>query len=156
MEILKAAAAHKGASVCEILQNCVIFNDGTHESVYNKEGRAKNAIYLRHGQPMLFGTDNEFGLMQDGFGLKVVKLGENGVTIDDILVHDAHSEDNTLQLKLALMEGPDFPVALGVIRDVEAPTYEMAVAEQIEEIKGVKKYHNFEELLLTNDIWEVK
>jgi 2-oxoglutarate ferredoxin oxidoreductase subunit beta len=54
------------------------------------------------------------------------------------------------------MQGPDFPIALGVIRDVEAPTYETAVAEQIEEIKGVKKYHNFEELLLTNDIWEVK
>ena len=156
VEVLKAAAAHKGASVCEILQNCVIFNDGTHESVYNKEGRAKNAIYLRHGQPMLFGETGEFGLMQEGFGLKVVRLGENGITEKDILVHDSHCEDSTLHLKLALMEGPDFPVALGVIRDVEAPTYETAVAEQIEEVKATKKYHNFEELLLTNDIWEVK
>ena len=156
VEVLKAAAAHKGASVCEILQNCVIFNDGTHESVYNKEGRAKNAIYLRHGQPMLFGETGEFGLMQEGFGLKVVRLGENGITEKDILVHDAHCEDSTLHLKLALMKGPDFPVALGVIRDVEAPTYETAVAEQIEEVKATKKYHNFEELLLTNDIWEVK
>ena len=166
VEILKAAAAHKGASVCEILQNCVIFNDGTHESVYNKEGRAKNAIYLRHGQPMLFGANNEYGLVQEGFGLKVVKLGENGITLDDILVHDAHQEDNTLHMKLALMgteqqgtgcdEVPNFPIALGVIRDVAAPTYETAVAEQIEEVKGMKKYHNFEELLQTNDIWEVK
>ena len=40
--------------------------------------------------------------------------------------------DNTLQLKLALMEGPDFPIALGVIRDVEAPTYDQAVAAQID------------------------
>ena len=162
VEILKAAAA----SVCEILQNCVIFNDGTHESVYNKEGRAKNAINLRHGQPMLFGANNEYGLVQEGFGLKVVKLGENGVTLDDILVHDAHCEDNTLHMKLALMgteqqgtgcdEVPNFPIALGVIRDVAAPTYETAVAEQIEEVKGMKKYHNFEELLQTNDIWEVK
>ena len=46
--------------------------------------------------------------MQEGFGLKVVKLGENGVTEKDILIHDAHCQDNTLQLKLALMEGPDF------------------------------------------------
>lgn len=156
VEILKAAAAHKGASVCEILQNCVIFNDGTHESVYNKEGRAKNAIFLRHGQPMLFGASNEYGLVQEGFGLKVVKLGENGITEKDVLVHDAHQPDNTLHLKLALMEGPDFPVALGVIRDVEAPTYETAVAEQIEQVGQTKKYHNFEELLLTNEIWEVK
>ena len=156
VEILKAAHAHKGASVCEIMQNCVIFNDGTHDSIYNKEGRAKNAIYLHHGEPMVFGENNEYGLMQEGFGLKVVKIGEDGVTIDDILVHDAHCEDNTVQLKLALMEGPDFPIALGVIRDVEAPTYDEAVEAQIEEVKSKKPYHTFEELLLTNDTWEVK
>ena len=104
----------------------------------------------------LFGVDKEYGLMQEGFGLKVVKLGENGVTEKDILVHDAHCMDNTLQLKLALMEGPDFPVALGVIRDVEAPTYDDAVNAQIEEVAAKKKYHNFQELLMTNDIWEVK
>lgn len=154
--VLKAAAVHKGASVCEILQNCVIFNDGTHASVYSKEGRARNAIYLEHGKPMLFGENKEFGLMQEGFGLKVVKLGENGITEKDILIHDAHCLDNTLQLKLALMEGPDFPIALGVIRDVEAPTYEEEVHKQLDEVAGKKKYRNFRELLVTNDIWEVK
>ena len=156
VEILKAAMAHKGASVCEILQNCVIFNNGTHDSVAKKEDRSKNAIYLKHGEPMFFGENNEYGLMQEGFGLKVVKLGENGITEKDILIHDAHCMDNTLQLKLALMEGPDFPIALGVIRDVEAPTYDDAVHEQIEEVSAKKKYHNFEELLMTNDTWEVK
>jgi len=156
VEILKAAYNHKGASVCEILQNCVIFNNGTHDAVAKKEDRAKHAIYLEHGKPMLFGENNEYGLMQEGFGLKVVKLSENGITEKDILIHDAHCEDNTLQLKLALMEGPDFPIALGVIRDVEAPTYDDAVHAQIEEVSAKKKYHNFEELLMTNDTWEVK
>jgi len=156
VEILKAAHAHKGAAVCEILQNCVIFNDGTHESVYSKEGRKKNAIYLEHGKPMIFGENNEYGLMQEGFGIKVVKIGENGITVDDLLVHDAHCEDNTLQLKLAMMEGPDYPIALGVIRDIDAPTYDDAVTAQIEEVKAKKPYHSFAELLETNDIWEVK
>lgn len=65
--------------------------------------------------------------------------------------------DNTLQLKLALMgNGNGFPVALGVIRDVDAPTYDDAVNQQTEEVKAAKKYHNFAELLETNDIWEVK
>lgn len=153
---LKEAYRHKGAAVCEILQNCVIFNDGTHANVYSREGRMENAIYVEHGKPLVFGKDGELGLMQEGFGLKVVKIGENGVTLDDILVHDAHCQDNTLQLKLALMEGPDFPVALGVIRDVEAPTYNDAVWEQLDEVAEKKKYHNFAELLETNDIWEVK
>ena len=57
----------------------------------------------------------------------------------DILVHDAHCEDHTLQLKLALMEGPDFPIALGVIRDVEAPTYDESVEAQIEEVSAKKE-----------------
>lgn len=156
VSVLKAAYTHKGASVTEVLQNCVIFNDGAYAPIYTNEGRKKNAIYLEHGKPMLFGENNEFGIMQDGFGIKVVKLGENGITDKDILVHDAHCQDNTLQLKLAMMEGPDFPIALGVIRDVDAPTYDDAVNEQIEEVKSKKPYHNFEELLETNDIWEVK
>ena len=157
VEILKAAYHHKGASVCEILQNCVIFNNGAYDPIYTKEGRHKNAIYVRHGEPLVFGEHNEYGLVQDGFGLKVVKIGENGVTVNDILVHDAHCEDNTLQLKLAMMDNEHgFPVALGVIRDVVAPTYDVAVNEQIEEVKAKKPYHNFSELLGTNDIWEVK
>lgn len=157
IDILKAAYQHKGSSVCEILQNCVIFNNGTHDAVYSKDGRLKNAIYVKHGEKLVFGENNEFGLMQEGFGLKVVKIGEDGVTMDDILVHDAHCLDNTLQLKLALMgENDGFPVALGVIRDVEAPTYDECVSAQIEDVKGKKKYHNFAELLETNDIWEVK
>jgi len=157
IEVLKAAHAHKGASVCEILQNCVIFNNGTHDSVYDKEGRKRNAIYVRHGEKLVFGENSEFGLVQQGFGLKVVEIGKDGYTLDDILVHDAHCEDNTLQLKLALMgDGDGFPIALGVIRDVPAPTYDEAVTAQIAEVSAAKKYHNFAELLETNDIWEVK
>ena len=157
IEVLKAAHDHKGASVCEILQNCVIFNNGTHDSVYDKEGRKRNAIYVRHGEKLVFGENSEYGLVQEGFGLKVVEIGKDGYTLDDVLVHDAHCEDNTLQLKLALMgDGDGFPIALGVIRDVPAPTYNDAVTAQIEEVKAAKKYHNFAELLETNDIWEVR
>lgn len=164
IDILKAAQQHRGTSVCEILQNCVIFNNGTHDSVSTKEGRAKNAIYVKHGEPLIFGENNEFGLVQEGFGLKIVTLGEKALihgvekaaTVEDVLIHDAHCEDNTLQLKLALMgDGDGFPIALGVIRDVEAPTYNDAIEAQIAEVSAQKHYHNFAELLETNDIWEV-
>lgn len=157
IEVLKAAYHHKGASVVEVLQNCMIFNNGCYEPIYTKEGRAKNAIYVEHGKPLVFGENNEFGLMQEGFGLKVVKIGENGVTINDILVHDAHAEDDTLQLKLAMMDNEHgFPVALGVIRDVAAPTYDEALNMQLNEVKEKKKYHTFAELLETNDVWTVE
>ncbi len=157
VKILKAAYYHKGAAVCEILQNCMIFNNGCYEPVYTREGRKKNAIFVEDGKPLVFGENNEYGLVQDGFGLKVVEIGKDGYTIDDILIHDSHNPDNTLQLKLAMMDNEHgFPVALGVIRDVEAPTYDEAVNAQIEEVKAKKPYHNFTELLETNDIWEVK
>lgn len=156
VEVLIASARHKGTSVVEVLQNCVIFNDGCHSAVATKEGRAKNAIYLKHGQPMLFGENNEKGLMQEGFGIKVVTLGENGVTEKDILVHDAHCEDNTLHMKLALMEGPDYPVALGVIRDVQGPSYEECVYAQIKEVQAKKPIRTLEEYLLSGETWEIK
>ena len=157
VEVLKAAQAHKGTSVTEVLQNCVIFNGSAYDAVLQKEGREKNAIYVRHGEKLVFGPNNEYGLVQQGFGLRVVEIGKNGFTLDDVLVHDAKCFDGTLQLKLALMgNGDGFPVALGVIRDVDAPTYDDAVTEQIEEVKAMKPYHNFQELLETNDIWEVR
>jgi 2-oxoglutarate ferredoxin oxidoreductase subunit beta len=157
VDILKAAYHHKGAAVCEILQNCVIFNNGVYDPIYNKENRKKNAIYVEHGKKLVFGENNEKGIVRDGFNLKVVTIGEGGWTLDDVLVHDAHCEDNTLQMKLALMDTSEgFPVALGVIRDVPSPTYNEAIWNQIEEVKAKKNYHNFTELLETNDIWEVK
>ncbi len=111
---------------------------------------------MRHGEKLVFGENNEYGLVQEGFGVKVVKIGENGITLDDILVHDAHCQDDTLQLKLAMMAPEDgFPIALGVIRDVQAPTYDEAVNQQLDEVAAKKPYHSFMELLETNDIWEV-
>ena len=157
VKILEAAYHHKGAAVCEILQNCMIFNNGCYEPVYTREGRKKNAISVEDGKPLVFGEHNEYGLVQQGFGLKVVEIGKDGYTLDDVLIHDSHNPDDTLQLKLAMMDNEHgFPIALGVIRDVAAPTYDEAVNAQIEEVKAKKPYHNFTELLETNDIWEVK
>lgn len=157
IKMLKAAYHHQGAAVVEVLQNCIIFNNGTHEAVATNAGRKANAIYVEHGKPLVFGEDNRYGLVQQGFGLKVVEIGKDGYTLDDILIHDSHCEDDTLQLKLAMMDNEHgFPIALGVIRDVEAPTFDEALNAQIEEVKQKKPYHNFMELLETNDIWEVK
>ena len=96
---MMAAAKHKGTSVIETLVNCVIFNDGAHSWLSEKENRYDRLIILEHGKPMIFGKNNDKGLVLDGFQLKVVTLGENGVTEKDLLVHDAHCEDSTLQLK---------------------------------------------------------
>lgn len=150
-----AAARHKGAAVVEMLCNCVIFADGIHKTISDSAVRAERTILLEHGKPMIYGANRDKGLVLDGLTLKSVTLGEKGVTEADLLVHDAHAEDPTLHFKLAMMGG-DLPLALGVIRDVAAPTYDQAVSEQIEEVKGVKPQRTLRDLLLSGDTWEVK
>ena len=155
-EIMVAAARHKGLSVCEILQNCMIFNNGIYSWFTDKEERLNRTIHLRHGEKMLFGKNNEKGLVQDGFGLKAVTIGEDEYTIDDVLVHDAHCESNFLQQQLAMMDGEKLPLAIGVIRDVEAPSYETEVAAQVEEVKSKKNFKDLRDMILrTHETWEV-
>lgn len=156
-EVLVKAAQHKGASVVEALVNCVIFNDGTHKDISDKETRDDRVIYLRHGEKMIFGKNRDKGLMLDGFNLKVVTIGENGITEDDILTHDAHCQDSTLHFKLGTMCGPDYPVALGVIREVEAPTYDAAVEEQIQEVQAKRPQMKcLNDFFKTLETWEIK
>ena len=154
-EVLAASARHKGASVTEVLVNCVIFNDGIHKKIVDKEFRADRTIFLRHGEKMLFGKDNEKGIVLEGLKLKAVTIGQDGYTLDDVLVHDAHEKDNTLHMMLAMMSG-DMPVALGVIRDVDAPTYDEAVHQQIEEVQAKNPIRNLQDYLMSGEIWKVK
>ncbi|MCC8132926.1 MAG: 2-oxoacid:ferredoxin oxidoreductase subunit beta [Tannerellaceae bacterium] len=153
--VLAESARHKGTSVVEVLVNCVIFNDGIHKQVIDKEYRADRTIFLRHGEKMLFGKDNEKGIVLEGLKLKAVTIGENGYTLDDILIHDAYKQDPTLHLMLALMGG-DMPVALGIIRQVEAPVYDQAVEEQIVEVQATNPVRTLNDYLMSGDIWEVK
>ena len=149
-----AAARHKGTAVVEYLVNCVIYNDGAHSWLAERETRADRCIVLEHGKAMIFGKDRNKGLMLDGWNLKTVTIGENGITEKDILVHDAKCEDPTLQLKLAMMEG-DMPVAMGVIRAVEAETYNDAVCNQIADIQSKTGVKKFEDLYSILDTWEI-
>ena len=156
-EMLVDAAKHKGTSVIEILQNCVIFNDAIHSNIVDRAWRAERTILLKHGEKMLFGTNNEKGLVMDGWKLKAVTIGQDGYTMDDILVHDAGSGDDVLHLKLGLMAPENgLPVALGVIRDVKEPTYEAGVANQIEEVQAKNPIRKLKDFLMTKDVWEVK
>lgn len=155
-EIMAASARHKGTSVVEVILNCVIFNDGINNGIVSRENRLEKTIFLRHGEKMLYGQDNSKGIVQDGFNLKAVTIGEDGYTMDDVLVHDVTTQDSILHLKLALMDGEELPVALGVIRDVEAPVYDEEMEKQIEKVKKSNPERTLRDFLMSGDIWEVK
>ena len=157
-ECMVAAAMHKGMSVIEVLQNCVIFNDKTHAAfAADKATRAERTITLRHGGKMLFGANMEKGIVFEDMKLKVVTVGQDGYTLDDVLTHDAHERDTTLHSMLAAMKYPEYPVALGVIRAVEdATVYDREVARQVEEVKAQSKIRSVDELLHSGATWEIE
>lgn len=156
-ECMVAAARHKGCSVVEILQNCMIFNNGIHNYITNKEVRADRTIHLVHGEKMVFGKDMDKGIVQDGFGLKAVTIGQDGYTIDDVLVHDAHCKSNFLHQQLAMMDGHELPLAIGVIRDVDSLSYEAEVQKQVEEVQVKHGFSCLRDMILSGDnTWEVK
>ena len=141
-----------------MLQNCVIFNDKTHALFAgDKATRAQHTITLRHGEKMLFGANKEKGLVFENMKLKVVTLGEEGYTIDQVLTHDAHEQDTTLHAMLAAMKYPEYPVAVGVIRDVDDPhIYDQGVQRQVEEVKASSKIKCMDDLLRSGATWEVE
>lgn len=153
--VMTAAARHRGTSIVECLVNCIIFNNGAHGWLAEKQNRADRTILLEHGKHMIFGNEENKGLVLDGFNLKVVTIGENGITKDDILVHDATTEDPTLHLKLAMMDGPDMPIAMGIIRSVVAETYDEAVENQIKEIQQTTSVKSFDDLVDTLEQWDM-
>ncbi len=155
-EVMAEAARHRGTSVVEVLQNCVIFNNGIHTPITDREYRADRTILLRHGEKMLFGKNNDKGLVQDGFFLKAVTLGEDGYTIDDVLVHDAHTPANFLHQQLAMMDGIELPLALGVIRDVDSPVYNEALEQQIADVRARKGFGSLRDMIMAGETWEVK
>lgn len=153
-DLMLQAEKHKGTSVCEVLMNCVIFNNGAHKQITDKELKSENQVLLEHGKPMVFGENLDKGLVFEDFKLKVVKIGEDGYTKDDILIHDAHMESPVLHSLLVKMMPPAYPVALGVIRRLDDVTYEKEMERLIAENQhGVK---NTKELFETGDVWEVK
>ena len=155
-ESMLAAARHKGTSVVEVLQNCVIYNNGIHNPITDREVRPDRTIHLVHGEKMIFGKNRDKGLVRDGFLVKAVTIGQDGYTMDDVLVHDAHTPSNFLHQQLAMMDGKELPLAIGVIRDVEAPTYNDGVSEQVERVRAAKGFTCLRDMIMAGETWTVE
>lgn len=155
-QVMVAAARHRGTAVVEILQNCVIFNNGIHNDITAREIRADHTILLRHGEKMIFGADGNHGLVRDGFLLKAVEIGKDGYTMDDVLVHDAHTQSNFLHQQLAMMDGHSLPLAIGVIRDVESPVYNEEIEKQVAEVRARKNFSSLRDMVMAGETWTVE
>jgi 2-oxoglutarate ferredoxin oxidoreductase subunit beta len=154
-EVISAAAEHKGTSLVEILLNCVIFANQVHKDITGKEVREDHQIYLKHGEPMVFGKDRNKGLMRKCSTMEVVTIGENGVTEEDLMVHNAHDPDDTTHYELVRMGLPEFPVAMGVIRAVQSTVYESMLFDQVQHAKANSKIKCVDDLLNSGNVFQI-
>jgi len=154
-EAMFESAKHDGTSIIEILQNCIIFADKAHADVIDKEVRDDTMLILKNGEPMIFGKQHDKGLHLNGTRLEVVEIGKDGITIDDLLVHDAYDQDPGIHTMLAKLAPPHFPMVFGVIRAAMFPTYDDLVEEQIKYAKENSKIRNMDDLLNSGDTWEI-
>ena len=152
VETFKAAHEHKGISFVEVFQNCVIFNDSTWDSVYAKENREEQMLFLEPGKPLLFGKDKAKGIRLNGLTPEVV---DAAAAPGELLIHQPEQASPLYSHLLATMGQPDFPTPMGVIRRIEKPTYDSQVHEQIVQGQGKRGTGTWQELLHGDSTWTV-
>jgi 2-oxoglutarate ferredoxin oxidoreductase subunit beta len=109
-----------------------VYNDGVFNDFTDRKVAPDAQVLVEHGAPLIFGKELDKGLRfaPGGLALEVVRLGENGVTEADVLVHD--ETNRALAVMLADMEPPTHPMALGVLYCQPAPSFERQIAERVE------------------------
>jgi len=157
-EMMHRAGEHSGAAFLEVLQNCNIFNDGAWRDFTDKSVKEDRMLVLRHGEPMIFGAEKNKGIRLNGLQPEVVTIGENGVSVADLWVHDETDPDATRTQILSRMWWPDFPVPVGVFRRVPRPTHDQLLVEQVESAKAARAAKgpvDLQKLLAAGETWTV-
>ena len=153
-EIIKESHVHKGTSFVEIYQNCNIYNDGAFSELSDKESKLSTRIILEDNKPMIFGPENNLGIILDGFSLKVVDIGDK-YSIDDLLIHNVR--DKNLGMLISEMTyDKKLPVPFGVFYKEDKKTYEDMMIDQINESIKIKGKPDLQSLINGPEIWEVK
>jgi 2-oxoglutarate ferredoxin oxidoreductase subunit beta len=158
-EMMQRAGEHSGAAFLEVLQNCNIFNDGAWRDFTDKSVKEDRMLVLKHGEPMIYGAEKNKGIRLNGLRPEVVTIGENGVSVADLWVHDETDPDATRTQILSRMWWPDFPVPVGVFRRVPRPTHDQLLIEQIDGAKAARAAKgpvDLQKLLASGETWTVE
>jgi 2-oxoglutarate ferredoxin oxidoreductase subunit beta len=157
-EVLKAAHAHRGVAFIEIFQNCIVYNKDVFEQFATPKGAEGHQLWVRHGEPMLFGSEKSGGakgiaLDSDALTLKVVDVVDGDWQGAGVLVHDV--TNRSLAHMLVEMPFGLFPMALGVLYDDPRPTFNDVVIAQ-NESASAGKTADLGKLLAKGQTWTVE
>jgi 2-oxoglutarate ferredoxin oxidoreductase subunit beta len=153
--MLKRAAEHKGTAFVEILQNCAVFNDRAYDALSSKSTRDDNVLYLENGKPLVFGKEKNRAIRLRGWEPELITVGQDGISEADALVHDERAASSGLAHFLSQLEQPEFPVPLGVFRDIESPVYEDLNQEAHTAARAARGRGNLADLLDTSEAWTI-
>lgn len=159
-DMLVKADAHRGTSFLEVYQNCNIFNDGAFFSFTEKETKANTTLFLEHGQPLVFGPESEKGIRLDCFTPKIVDLKSEGVSKDDLWIHD-ETDMIKAQILSRFFDDPAknehaLPRPFGVFYRTERPCYDDLLYSQIESATQKMGEGDLDKLLAGPSTWEIK
>jgi 2-oxoglutarate/2-oxoacid ferredoxin oxidoreductase subunit beta len=164
--VLRAAADHQGAAFIEIYQNCPIFNDDAFEPLKQPASAGERLIKLEHGEPVRFGPEGAYGLRFGRHGeLEAAEVAaaegpgksNTGTGPDTLITHDAHRADPSYAFALSRLDSADFRhTPVGVFRQVEQPSYDRLMAEQIDAARARSGPGDLDALLAGHDTWEVR
>ncbi|MEN3973245.1 2-oxoacid:ferredoxin oxidoreductase subunit beta [Sphingomicrobium sp. XHP0235] len=147
-DVLKAAHAHRGAAFVEIFQNCIVYNDDVFAPFTDRKVADDRQLWLEAGEKMLF-AKGEKGI---AFDMETKTLKVVSGDSDEVLVHDPKSR--AIALLLAEMPADIMPVAMGVLYEDPAPTFDSAVIEQNAAVSEGKA-PDLQELLNQGQTWQV-
>lgn len=160
-QMLLRANEHKGTSMLEIYQNCIVFNDGAFELFTDKKSRPREAIYLEDGEPLIFGKDEEKGIRLDGLKPEIVFLENGEFSKEDLWIHD-ETDTTKAHLLSRFFDQPrddsddHFPRPFGVLFAVSRPCYDEGVNAQVNEVIERKGAGDLDALLRGPETWTVE
>ena len=153
---IERAAKHHGMAFVEIYQNCNIFNNEAFNHATDRETRDDNVVELEHGKALIFGKNKDKGVrLRRDYRPEVVKLGDDGASIYDLLIHDEKASSPALAFLLSRLRYPDYPEPIGVFRDIEQAVYNELIEEQIQRLTKERGEPDLQKLLNGPETWEV-
>jgi len=152
--LLYEAYKHKGTSLVEIYQNCWVFNDGAFASLTDREIKMETQLILENGKPMIFGRNQDKGLMLKGSKLEVISLTEKN-SINEVMIHDEQNKIQGLLLS-ELTYDKNYPTPMGVLYREEKPTYETMLHNQLATALKTRGKGDLDKLFNDSHTWEVE
>ena len=156
--VLRRANDFKGTSFVEVYQNCPVFNDEAFFAYSDKETKKEAALFLEHGKPLIFGQNEEHGIMLDGLNQKIVNYKEENISPNDLWIHNEKDKTKANLISRffdTFFNGEHFPRPFGIIYADERPVYDEEMTNQIKTVTAKKGKQSLNSILSGDKTWSI-